>query len=91
MYTLVGIERKVGDGTNDRGQPFSWDNLNFYLMEFEEGNSPDFKENGDLLGNRVVIEKAKYEDWQNQELPEIGGVYEIFYNKGGKVSKFVSA
>ena len=89
MYTLVGIERKVGDGTDDARRSFSWDNLNFYLMEFEEGNQPDLKKDGDLIGNRVLIEKAKYNDWKDQELPTIGGVYEIFYNKLGKVTKFV--
>lgn len=90
MYTLVGIERKRGEGKNERGEVFSWDNYNFYLLENLGAQNESLVDDGDIIGQRVIVEKVRVAEFEG-ELPVVGAVYEIYYNKRGKVSKFVPA
>lgn len=90
-FTVIGIERSRGEGTDDRsGKKFVWDNYNFHLVEIENSENPtnQLVNHGDFIGSKALIEKGAFVDFP--VLPEIGEVYEIFYNKHGKLVKFVT-
>ena len=89
MYTLVGLERKIGEGTDRQtGKEFGWDNYVFYLMEKEKGDSFDLKANGDLRGQRVLVEKVKASSFVD-DLPDVGSDVEVYYNKYGKATRII--